>query len=126
MSPEPRSHLSSALRKYSDRDQPDYRNSIKEAISAIEALLSVVNGKRSSNMPTAVSDYEARNGKLHPAFRNALLQLYGWTSDESGIRHSLITSEANVGDAHARFMIVTCSAFVNFLIAAQSDQPTKA
>jgi hypothetical protein len=76
-------------------------------------------------MTNAVNEYELKNGKLHAAFRNALIQLYGWTSDEGGIRHSLIAKDANVGDAHARFMIVTCSALVNFLIAVPANQETK-
>ena len=34
-----RAHLNSALEKLTDRKHPDYRNSIKESISAVEALV---------------------------------------------------------------------------------------
>ena len=53
---------------------------------------------------------------MHGAFRDALLKLYGYTSDEKGIRHSLL-EETNVDETDARFMIVVCSAFTNLLIS---------
>lgn len=43
-------------------------------------------------------------------------KLYGYTSDEDGVRHPIL-DEVSVDEADARFMIVTCSAFVNFLVA---------
>jgi hypothetical protein len=51
---------------------------------------------------------------LHQAFKDALAKLYGWTSDEDGIRHSIMESD-NIERADAQFMLVTCSAFVNYL-----------
>jgi hypothetical protein len=53
--------------------------------------------------------------KLHPALKSGLLSLYGYTSDEDGIRHAILESK-DIGFAEAKFMLVTCSAFVNFLI----------
>jgi len=44
------------------------------------------------------------------------LTVYGYTSDEKGIRHSLLEQSAKVHEEDARFMIVACSAFLNFLI----------
>jgi hypothetical protein len=41
--------------------------------------------------------------------------LYGYTSDESGIRHAILESK-DIGFAEAKFMLVTCSAFVNFAV----------
>ena len=42
-------------------------------------------------------------------------KLYGYTSDEGGIRHSLL-EQSSIDEAEAKFMIVACSAFVNFCI----------
>lgn len=39
-----RTHLEAALRMLSDRESPDYRNSIKESISAVEAACRLVSG----------------------------------------------------------------------------------
>ena len=45
------------------------------------------------------------------------VQLYGYTSDEDGIRHAILNDDAVVGLDEAKFFLVACSAFVNFLIA---------
>jgi hypothetical protein len=51
---------------------------------------------------------------LHPALKSAFSSLYGYTSDESGIRHAL--TEGDKVDFHdAKFMLVVCAAFVNFV-----------
>lgn len=43
------------------------------------------------------------------------MKLYGYASDEDGIRHPILDS-TNVGFAEAKFMLVSCSAFVNFIL----------
>ena len=52
---------------------------------------------------------------MHPALKAGFSKLYGYTSDESGVRHPIL-KDANVGFAEAKYMLVTCSAFVNFLV----------
>ncbi len=53
--------------------------------------------------------------ELHPALRNAFGKMYEYTSDEDGIRHALLEMDSlRYGDA--LYMLVTCSAFVNYLI----------
>lgn len=52
---------------------------------------------------------------LQPAFKSALNILYGYTSDADGIRHALL-EESTVKFEDAKFMLATCSAFVNYLI----------
>jgi hypothetical protein len=46
----------------------------------------------------------------------AFESLYGYTSDANGIRHALMDA-STLGFADAKFMLVCCSAFVNFLVA---------
>ena len=105
-------HLSAALRFLSDREAPDFRNSIKESISAVEAIAEIVAGKPKATLPDALKEIAG----LHPAAKAAFIKLYGYTSDEGGIRHA-ISDESTVDFADAKFMLVTCSAFVNFIQA---------
>jgi len=42
--------------------------------------------------------------------------MYGYTSDADGIRHKLL-DEATIDFEDAKFMLVSCSAFVNLLRA---------
>lgn len=105
-----RTHLDAALRMLSDKEAPDYRNSVKESISAVESACRLVTGNSSATLGDALK----RVQNLHPAMSRAFSQLYGYTSDASGIRHSL-TDEAAISYADAKFMLVTCSAFVSYL-----------
>ena len=46
--------------------------------------------------------------------------MYNWTSDEDGVRHG-IKEAPQVGLPEARYMVVACSAFVNYLVANSSE-----
>jgi hypothetical protein len=111
-SPKPvATHLKSSLAKLSDRKNPDYRNSVKEAISAVEAAAREITGDKNATLGQAL---KVLPKKMHPAFEAALSKLYGYTSDASGIRHAL-SEESSVDAAEARFMLIACSAFINLL-----------
>lgn len=112
-------HITSSLRLLSDRDNPDYCNSIKEAISAIESAASILTGAKKPVLKDAL-DFLEKKGKLHPALRDAFIKLYGWTSDADGIRHALMR-ESHLDFSDAQFMLVVCSAFVHYLVAKAAD-----
>ena len=105
-------HLRRALELLSDRQTPDYRNSIKESISAVEGLVQKVVGERGT-LGQLLKKLEDDIG-LHPALRTAFGSLYGYTSDEGGIRHAILESR-EIGFEDAKFFLVVCSAFINFV-----------
>jgi hypothetical protein len=107
-------HLKTALNLFSNRKSPDYRNSIKESISAVEAVCRSIGGNKAT-LGKALGEIR-RQGKidLHNALEEAFEKLYGYTSDEGGIRHSLL-EEPNLDFEDAKFMLVSCSAFINYL-----------
>ncbi len=108
-------HLTSALDKLSNRKNPDYRNSIKESISAVEALAIIISKKPKAKLKDALEEIE-KVVNLHPALKESFIKLYGYTSDASGIRHALLEEE-DINFEDAKFMLVSCSAFINYLIA---------
>jgi hypothetical protein len=113
-------HLESALILFSDRKKPDYRNAIKEAISAVEALSRLILRKESATLGNALDEMERlKIIELHPALRSAFQKIYGYTSSADGIRHALQESESLYSE-DARFMIITCSAFINYLLEKTS------
>lgn len=119
-----REHLDQALACLADRKEPDYRNSVKESITAVEGLVNLINGKgggkTGKTLGDALKTLGDMGGELHPAMISAFSSLYGWTSDAGGIRHALKDGVFVPGPEEARFMLVTVSAFVNFLIAKAS------
>lgn len=116
-----REHLATALRKLSDRKSPDYRNSVKESISAVESVAQVVTGDPSATLGAAVKALHGED-ELPKALRDAFSKLYGYTSGSDGIRHALTDGDRTVDAATAKFMLVVCSAFVSYLIEQYSKK----
>ena len=112
-------HLKSALLHLSNRDSPDYRNSIKESISAVESLAKSLTGDDKATLGQALKTLE-KNGKLHEALKTSFSSLYGYTSDANGIRHALL-QESTITKADAKFMLISCSAFINYLLAIHNQ-----
>lgn len=106
-------HLTQALSLLSDRKSPDYRNSIKESISAVEALCKLITGKPKAEFADGLREIDKRV-KLHPALKNSFNSMYGYTSDADGIRHALL-DEPSLNFEDAKLMLVSCSAFINYV-----------
>lgn len=113
-----RQHLLTALELLGKKPAPDYRNSIKESISSIEAIVNRVAGTGGNGVAYALERISAKS-PIHGALKSSFKSLYGYTSDESGIRHSLL-EENNIGYEEAAFMLVACSAFASYLTAKSS------
>ena len=115
------SHISAALEILSNRtlnNSDKYRNSIKESISAVEALCNKLNTKKSDGLSGALNLLKKKID-IHGALEAGFIKLYGYTSDSNGIRHTIM-DEPNLDSEDAIYMLVTCSAFVNYLIQKAS------
>lgn len=106
-------HLKRALELVSDKQNPDPRNSIKESISAVESAAKSIARTPKATLEDAIRVLEKR-GSLHPSLKAGLSKLYGYTSDEGGIRHAML-EESDLTKTDALFFLVTCSAFINYL-----------
>ena len=69
-------HLQQALELYANRENPDYRNSIKESISAVESMARIVSGKPKATLHDAFKAIEKKRiatsgteGRLHQVVR---------------------------------------------------------
>ena len=71
-------HLSSALKHLSSRPAADYRNSIKESISAIEALCREITGE--INLGDALKSMEKKGVVIPRMLKNAFEKLYAYTN----------------------------------------------
>ena len=109
-----RTHLKTALHLLGKRPAPDYRNAVKESISAVESVAKQLSKNESQGLAGALDELGKR-GPIHGALKSAFLKLYGYTSDADGIRHAIL-DEPNVDFDEAKYMVVACSAFVNYLV----------
>lgn len=66
-----RAHIEKSVELLSDRKKPDYRNSVKEAISAVEAACQALSGKRNASLGDCIKELKDKQ-PLHPAFEQAL------------------------------------------------------
>ena len=105
-------HIKSALEHLSRREKPDYPNSIKESISAVESICQVITGEKDKDLNAILKKLD-----LHPALRQGYEKLYAYTSNENGIRHANFENEADLKLEDALYFLVSCSAFVNYLKA---------
>ena len=109
-------HLENALKLMSDKKSPDYINSIKESISAIEAICRIIVGKKTTTLGKALKKIEQKGIiELSPALKQAFDKLYGYTCSSDGIRHAFSDEKIKTDFEEAKFMLVSCSGFVNYL-----------
>ncbi len=107
-------HLNSSFELLSSRTNPDYRNSIKESISAVEAFCRLITKNNKATLGDVLKIVEKKYS-LHKALKKAFSSLYGYTSDSSGIRHSLLEDDIELQFEDAKFMFVSCISFINYL-----------
>ena len=91
-----------------------YADSVKESVHAIESVV-----QRRYKTPSFSKSLEkmSQEGHLnHPALQKALKALYGWASNEEGVRHSLITqSEDSITREDALLLIGICAPLAAYL-----------
>jgi hypothetical protein len=105
-------HLTQALIFLSDRINPDYRNSVKESISAIESLMKTIT---QCNSFAGALDLLSKELNIHSALKEAFKKIM-FISGAGGIRHAFYESNEPCEQKDAIFMLVSCSGFINFLI----------
>ena len=120
-----RIQLQKALCFLSDREHPDYKNCVKESISAVESVCKVLANDPKAELGKALKSLIANGLIIHGSLKSAILALYGYASDEGGIRHAERETESTVTFEEAKFMMVTCSAIVNYLVAEYGKHGTE-
>ena len=112
-----RNHLIAAGTELRDGNWP---GSVRESIHAVEAIaLRLAPG--TTTLGPALTKLE-KEGYLHGGLKAAFSSLYGYTSDEEGVRHALVfRQEAQVDEADALFMLGACASFVSYLIVRNSS-----
>lgn len=108
-------HMQQALVLYSDRQNPDYRNSIKESITAVETLLRDKTGE--TTFGNAFNKIKIKTN-IHPRLEEMIQKVYDYTNQkDTGIRHAKVEGDNTYlpQAEEALFMLITCSAIINFI-----------
>ncbi len=94
--------------------EADWAGSIRESLHAVESVATRVAPDDADTLGKALSVLE-RQADLHGALKKGFAALYGYASDEDGIRHSLSGAESKATQDEAIFMIGACAAFCSYL-----------
>lgn len=114
-------HISKANILLSDRDNPDYQNSIKESLSALEALAQIITGINGAGATLGKMLKKLEDdGIILGAMKSGFSALYGFASEGKGIRHSSVNG-TEVGFEEAKYILVISTAFINFVMAKKKD-----
>ena len=105
-------HLRKAAELISRSDWP---GAVRESIHAVESVARQLDPDASKTLGPALTSLE-KSRQLHPALKEAFSKLYGYTSDEEGIRHPLIEKATSpAGQDEAVFMLGACASFASYL-----------
>ena len=99
----------------------DYSGSVRESIHAVESVARRIDNNSRKSLAPALESLSKRGLVLHGAFKSGVEKLYGYTSDEDGIRHALSDVTTNVDAADAVFMFGACASFAAFLVEKARD-----
>ena len=109
-----RKHLRQSAQCLNDNDLP---GSVRESIHAVESVARQLDSGAAKTLQPALTALSKKNVALHPAFKTGIEKLYGYTSDEDGIRHALLEGDANVDTEDAVFMFGACASFSAYLVS---------
>jgi hypothetical protein len=112
-------HINRSLEFLSNREEPDFRNSLKESISSVEAMCEIILGKKNT-LGAALTEIRKKYN-LPNHLTQAFSKLYGHASNTGGARHNLSEEDSPITMEYARYMLISCSAFVNYL-GAKSEK----
>lgn len=111
-------HLKTSLTFLRDNDP---RQSIHESMSAAESLIRVLTGESTFNGAMKILTPRMN---INPNMQSGFKSLYNYTSDEKGIRHSLLEENSSVTFDDAQFMLSACAAFISYVINKQDMLPS--
>jgi len=111
-----REQLKNAWELFNKRPDPDYANSIKEAITAVESAAKISTNSDKADLGKALDKLA-----LHPALKQGIEKLYAYASDEPGVRHGG-TEASDVDEAEAELMLTICASVMVFLAKTHANR----
>ncbi len=109
-------HIRNAVMYLSETGERNYKKVISESLMALEALFANFTGDAKADTLTKMINVIEQKKKIHAALIEAIKKLYGFASDERGVRHSGIKESNEVGFDEAKLVLVICSSLMNYSI----------
>lgn len=107
--------LRTAKKYIASTDSNDYRNAVKEAISALETTLKIALKNDKIKLKDALNEISKRN-KMHRAFKDGISNLFGFNSDSGGVRHGLKEEDLIIDYSTAKLLVNIYINFINYIV----------
>ena len=108
-------HLNKALENASNKTNPDYRNSIKESLSAVETVLRLIT--QENTFGSALKKLKESGSEIDQNLKSAFTKLYAYSNNKSsGVRHAILDEYKSPQLEDAMCFLVSCSAFIKFIL----------
>lgn len=103
-----------------------FADCVRESIHAVEAVAKVITENEKATLGEALKALNDKGVHIHKALYTAFSSMYGYSSDEKGIRHSLLEEgEAKVNKYLAMFMFGACASFAAYLVNEHNQEYKK-
>ena len=101
-----------------------YADSIVDSIHAVESVARRI-APRSKTLGDALKSLEKKGLLKNSQLKKGFEQIYAYTNNEEGIRHSLVFQDsADVGLDEAMFMFGACASFAAYLVSKHRQTET--
>ncbi len=97
----------------SETSSRDYKNSIKESITAAERLFNIILGTNGLTLSNALEQICSRI-EINEYLKQAIRCLYKFASDSDGIRHGNNKNDDQITFDEAKLILIICSGIVNY------------
>ena len=119
--PKANSYIKNATTLLYDHENPNYQGSMAASIQALELVVREITGE--NNFEKGINNLEKKDIKLHSQFRQAIINLYNFTSDD-GVRHAHPNPVQNDKET-ASLILTVCSAIITFIESRIPKQDSK-
>lgn len=113
---EARIHYNKALKFFENKDNPDYPNSVKEAICSLELAFEVLTGKNTSkDFAAFIKKYEGNNDDQIPSpIIQSIIKIYGYRGRAEGVAHG-ISNGLRVSGVEAELVLNITASYITYL-----------
>lgn len=114
---EVRKHYTKALRFFTQTPEPDYNNSIKEALCALELTIEICTGKNASNnFNQALLELQGNgNEKIPSPIIQSMIKMYAYRGSGKGVSHSAPNGN-KVSDLEAELVLNLVASYITYIV----------
>ncbi|WP_202708329.1 hypothetical protein [Sporosalibacterium faouarense] len=109
-------HYNKALNFFRDYEKPDYENTIKESICALELALEILTGENTSkDFATNIQKYQGKAyDKIPSPITQGIIKIFGYRGRADGVAHG-IDKGLRVSEFEAELMLNITASYITYL-----------